>query len=108
MELAPAIQLRSQITNLFPKQTCRTITAAALQLNNRRGDFDHARIEINRTASRELKCSPGPGDHSTAHQTAWIAKNLFRPTPPTIDEKIKFRFQADHGARRSCGEGAFV
>src|SRR6476659_7213883 len=98
----PMIQFPSQIADLLPQQTRRAITAAWLEFNNGRGDFDHAGVEINCTARGQLKRFAGARNHSPSNQTAGITKHFFRTASVSINEKIKFRFQPDHRSRRRC------
>ena len=98
----PVIQLPSQIADLLPQQTHRAITTSRLEFNNRRGDFDHAGVEINRTAGGQLERFAGARNHSTSHQTAGITKDFFRTPSASVNEKIKFRFQPDHCSWRRC------
>ena len=96
----PVIKLPSQIADLLPQQARRAITTAALELDNGCGDFDHAGVEINRAASGQLKRFAGTRNHSASHQAAGITKHFFRMPSAAVNEKIKFRFQADHRSRR--------
>src|SRR5947207_14904356 len=98
----PVIQLASQIADLLPQHTRRSITTAALEFNNGRGDFDHAGVEINCAARGQLKRFAGARNHSASHQMAGITKDFFRTPSASINEKIKFRFQPDHRSRRRC------
>src|SRR5262249_32893366 len=102
----PMIELTPQIPNLFPQQTRRSITTAALQLNNGCGDFDDASVEINRAARGQLKRFAGARNHSPSHQTAGITKDFFWTPPASINKEIKFRFQPDHRSWRRCPERA--
>src|SRR5437764_14872440 len=102
MSLLPMIQFTSQIADLLPQQTRRSITTAALEFNNGCRDFDHTRVEINRAASWQLKRFAGARNHSTSHQTTWIAKHLFRTPSASINYQVEFRFQPSHSARRRC------
>ncbi len=97
----PMIQFPSQIADLLPQQTRGAITTAAFKFNNGCGDFDYASIEINGSARWQLKRFAGARNHSASHQAAGITKNFFRSPPPAVDQKIEFRFQADHRSRRS-------
>src|SRR5215211_7931385 len=96
----PVIQLASQIANLLPQQTGRAITTAALEFNNGCGDFDHPGVEINCTARGQLKRFAGTRNHAPSDQTAGITKDFFRTPSAPVNEKIKFRFQSDHGPWR--------
>ena len=98
----PVIQLLSQIADLFPQQTRRAIATTALEFNNGRGDFDHAGVEINCAARRQLKRFAGARNHSPSHQTARITKDFFWTPSAAVNEKIEFRFQTDHRSRRRC------
>src|SRR5215468_62981 len=102
----PVIQLTSQIADLLPQQTRCSITTAALKFNNGCGDFDHASVEINRAARWQLKRFAGARDHWPSHQAAGITKDFFGTSSAAVNEKIKFRFQPDHGSRRRCTNGA--
>jgi hypothetical protein len=98
----PVIQFPSQIADLLPQQTRRSIATARLEFNNGCRDFDHTRVEINRASRRQLKRFAGPRNHSTSHQTTRIAKHLFRTPSASINYQIEFRFQPNHSARRRC------
>src|SRR5580704_9360534 len=98
----PVIDLYSQIPDLLPKQARSAITTARLKFDNRRRDFDYARVEINRPASWRLKRFAGARNHSLAHQATRITKDLFGTPPSSIYPKIKLRFQANHRPRRCC------
>src|SRR4029077_14380882 len=89
----PVIQLLSQIADLLPQQTRRAITTARLELNNGRGDFDHAGVEINCTACGQLKRFAGARNHSPSHQTAGITENFFGTPSAAVNDEIEFRFQ---------------
>src|SRR4029453_1131561 len=96
----PVIQLTAQIADLIPQQTRRAITTAALEFNNGCGDFDHAGVEINRPARRQLKRFAGARNHSASHQATRITKDSFGTSSVSVNEKIKFCFQPDHRSRR--------
>ena len=98
--LGPMIQLLPQIPDLLPQQTRRAITTTGLELHNRRSDFDHSGIEIDRATGGKLKRFAGARNHSASHQMSGIAKHFFWPPSALVNKEIEFRFQANHGARR--------
>src|SRR5882672_12917695 len=99
---SPVIQFPSQIADLLPQQTRRSITTARLEFNYRRRDFYPPRVEINCAARGQLKRFAGARNHSSSHQTAGITKDFFWTPSASINKKIKFRFQPDHRSRRRC------
>lgn len=96
---APAIEFLAHESNLFPEQSGCAETATGLELNNRRCDFDHAGVEVNRAARRQLKRTAGPGQHSLAHKPLWRAENFLRPPMNVVYEKLELSFQPDDGPR---------
>src|SRR4029077_12052460 len=104
----PVIELHLQIPDLLPKQARSTITTARLQFDNRRRDFDYARVEVNRPASWRLKRFARPRNHSPTHQAARVTEDLFGTPPSSIYQKIKLRFQANYCSRRCCERRALA
>ena len=55
MSLLPMIQFTSQIADLLPQQTRRSIATARLEFNNGCGNFDDTGVEVNRASGWQLK-----------------------------------------------------
>src|SRR2546430_16752398 len=92
----PMIQLPSQIADLLPQQTRRSITTAGLEFNNWCRDFDYPRVEINCTARGQLKRFADARNHSASHQAAGITKDFFRSEERRVGKECRSRWSPYH------------
>src|SRR4051794_32758679 len=74
----PAPQLFADIMNLLPQEPRRSITTARLQLDNGRCHLDHAGVEIDRPAGRQLERASSARQHLVPDQFLSGPEDLFR------------------------------
>src|SRR5256885_4941489 len=97
---SPMPQLFADVMNLLPQKPRRAITTARLQFHDRRRHFDHAGVEINRAAGRELEGTPGARNHLPANEPLRRSEDRFRPPPNVVDDEAELGLQSDDRARR--------
>ena len=95
----PAPQLLAYVVDLFPQEPRRAIATTRLQFHNRRRDFDHTGVEVNRTAGRELEGAPGARQHFAPDKFLRGSENFLRAFTDAVNDQAEFRLQTDDRAR---------
>ena len=95
----PTPQLLAHVVDLFPQEPRRAIATTRLQFHDRRRDFDHACVEVNRAAGWELEGAPGPRQHFAPDKFLRRPENFFRAFTDAVNDQAEFRLQADDRAR---------
>ena len=99
----PSVELVAQKRETFPERACASRATAARDLDHRRRDLHHARVEIQRDAGRQV-IRPTSAMHQRAtHHVPWRAEHVFRPLGHAIDDRRELCFEPNCRKRSARG-----